>query len=73
MIVNVCFKPKSWEHEEETSRTLNRIAGKSSSASGYCFADGSRDLDYSFRDPAKAKAFIRAAKRIRGVHAEIVN
>ena len=71
MIVNVSFKLRSWEQEAEMIRTFNRIAGRGRSGSGFCIGNGERDLDYSVRDGAKAKKFLRAAKRIKGVKAEI--
>lgn len=68
MRINVSFQPRSWENEAGMVGNLNRIAVKSGGVSGYCFGDGSRD--YAFRNLVKARAFVRAAKRLHGVRAE---
>lgn len=71
MKVNVEFRMGSLEQEEQMRRRLTRLAGRGASSSGYCFQTGRRDLDYPFKDSRKAKSFVRAAKRIRGVRATL--
>lgn len=61
----------SLEQEEQMRHRLSHLAHRGVSASGYCFQTGRRDLDYAFKDARKAKAFLRAAKRIRGVRATL--
>ena len=72
MRVSVSFKMRSWEQEDDMRHRIGDLAGRGHVASGFCLLTDTRDFDYTFRDPRRAKAFLRAVKRIRGVRAEVV-